>query len=106
MVVEMDEATKEQVSVMFAGIENDVSIHLFIKDHECLYCSDTTTLVNLIADLSDKVKVVVHKDPLTTGKAAEWGVKYHPAIVLHGKGEYKVRFYGIPAGHEFGALVG
>jgi glutaredoxin-like protein len=106
MVVEMDEATKEQVSVMFAGIENDVSIHLFIKDHECLYCSDTTTLVNLIADLSDKVKVVVHKDPLMTGKAAEWGVKYHPAIVLHGKGEYKVRFYGIPAGHEFGALVG
>ncbi|MCK4483944.1 MAG: thioredoxin family protein, partial [Candidatus Thorarchaeota archaeon] len=33
------------------------------------------------------------------------GVKYYPAIVLHGKGEYKVRFYGIPSGHEFGALV-
>jgi glutaredoxin-like protein len=63
-------------------------------------------MVEQLADLSDKVTVVEHKGSLDAGKAKEWGVEYHPAIVLHGEKEYNVKFYGIPAGHEFGALVG
>ncbi len=105
MVVEMDEATKEQVRVMFAALDHDVTAHLFVKDHDCLYCGDTTSLITQVADLSAKVKVVVHKDAIGEGKAAEYGVTNHPTIILHGKEQYKVRFVGIPAGHEFGALV-
>lgn len=105
LVVEMDEATKEQVKVMFSTLTNEVTIHLFVKDHDCLYCGDTTTLVNMVAALSNKIKVERHIDQLGTGKAAEMGIRAFPTIVLHGKEEYKVRFMGIPAGHEFGALI-
>ena len=101
----MEEATKEQVRVMFATLDHEVTAHLFVKDHDCLYCGDTATLIAQVADLSEKVKVEVHKDNIGEGKAAEFEVTNHPMIILHGKEEYKVRFLGIPAGHEFGALI-
>ncbi len=105
LVVEMDEATKEQVKVMFSTLEDDVTIHLFVKDHDCLYCGDTTALITMVADLSKKITVEKHTDEIGSGKAAEMGVRAHPTVVLHGKDKYKVRFLGIPAGHEFGALI-
>ncbi|MHA1909543.1 MAG: protein disulfide oxidoreductase [Candidatus Thorarchaeota archaeon] len=103
--MEMDNTTKEQVKVMFATLEGEVTAHLFVKDHDCLYCGDTADLINQVAELSDKVKVEKHTDAIGEGMAAELGVKHHPTIVLHGKEKYKVRFLGIPAGHEFGALI-
>lgn len=106
MVVEIDSSMQEQVKMMFITLDAEVSIHLFTKDHDCLYCADTQTMVTQIANLSDKVIVIQHKGDIESGKAEEMGVKFTPAIVLHGKGEYKVRFYGIPVGLEFGSLVG
>ncbi len=101
----MDQATKEQVKVMFAALDAEVTAHLFVKDHDCLYCGDTAEIINQVAELSNKVKVEKHTDEIGTGMAAELGVRLHPTIVLHGKEKYKVRFIGIPAGHEFGALI-
>jgi glutaredoxin-like protein len=106
MVVEMDDATRAQVLEMFEGLANDVTIHLFLKDHDCLYCNDTLALVELVVDLSKKLHLEVHRGDVGKGLAARLGVRFTPAIVLHGKEQYKIRFYGIPAGHEFGALVG
>ena len=100
----MDDATTAQV--METGLVDDVTIHLFVQDHECLYCNDVRDMVNQLAELSDKVSVNEHKGSLDEGDAKEMGVIHTPAIVLHGKKPYNVKFYGIPAGHEFGALVG
>lgn len=101
----MDQATKEQVKVMFAALDAEVTAHLFVKEHDCLYCGDTAEIINQVAELSDKVKVEKHTDEIGEGMAAELGIRRHPTIVLHGKDKYKVRFLGIPAGHEFGALI-
>ncbi|MFW9794335.1 MAG: thioredoxin family protein [Candidatus Thorarchaeota archaeon] len=106
MVVEMDDATREQVQEMFNELTDDVTIHLFIKDHDCLYCSDVKDMVEQVADLSNKVKVNEHKGSLDSDTAKEMGIEHTPAIVLHGKEPYNVKFYGIPAGHEFGSLIG
>lgn len=116
MVVEMDDAMKDQVREMFEFLVNDVTAHLFTADHQCLYCNDTKSLITQVADLSDKITVVEHKGPskkpgespsaATLEVADEFGVRFTPAILLHGSEKYNVRFYGIPAGHEFGALIG
>ena len=106
MVVEIDDATKDQVTQMFEGLDSDVKIHLFIQEHDCLYCNDTGALVSQVAALSKKITVVEHKGALDSPNAVKMGIKMTPAIVLHGKDEYKIRYYGIPAGHEFGALIG
>jgi glutaredoxin-like protein len=106
MVVEMDDATREQVREMFAEIINDVTIHLFLEERNCLYCNDVKDMVEQLAELTDKITIVEHKGSLDAREAKEMGVEHHPAIVLHGKDKYNIKFYGIPAGHEFGALVG
>ncbi len=91
---------------LFDALEHEVTVHVFVEDHDCLYCGDTQALVENVADLSEKVKVEVHRGPLDSDAAKEMGVRFHPAVVIHGEKPYKIRFYGIPAGHEFGALVG
>ncbi|MBY8997982.1 MAG: thioredoxin family protein [Candidatus Thorarchaeota archaeon] len=106
MVVEMDDATKEQVIELFSGIVNDVTVHLFLEEINCLYCNDTKDMVEQLAELSDRINIVEHKGSIDSDDAKEMGIERHPAIVLHGKEKYNVKFYGIPAGHEFGALVG
>lgn len=106
MVVEMDDATREQVKEMFETLDNEVTIHLFTESEKCLYCNDTRDMVEMVAELSGLIKVQEHQGPLDSELAKKLGVRHHPAIVLHGKDEYKVKFYGIPAGHEFAALIG
>jgi glutaredoxin-like protein len=104
MVVEMDEPTRQQVRKMFEALDGIVTIHLFTEVEQCLLCNETKELVTKVAELSDKIKVVPHEGPLKKGKGF-LGVQYTPALVLHGAKEYKIRFYGMPAGHEFGALI-
>ncbi len=106
MVIELDDSTKDQILEMFDALVNDVTIHVFVKDHDCLYCNDTMALATQVADISGKVNVTIHKGELTVPEAAGMRVRYTPAIVIHGKDEYKIRYYGIPAGYEFGALIG
>jgi len=106
MVVELDEETRQQIIEMFENLVNDVTIYLFTENSNCLYCNDTRDMVELVAELSDKVMVEEHKGPLTSDIAKKMGVEHHPAIVLHGNEPYNVKFYGIPAGHEFSALIG
>ncbi|TFG08323.1 glutaredoxin [Candidatus Thorarchaeota archaeon] len=106
MVVEMDEGTREQVQEMFTDLEEDVTLHVFLKDHDCLYCNDTREIAEQVAELSEKVHTEFHVGEVEDSLAKEFGIRFSPAIVVHGKDEYKIRFYGIPAGHEFGALIG
>ncbi|MFQ5833428.1 MAG: thioredoxin family protein [Candidatus Thorarchaeota archaeon] len=106
MVVEIDDETKTQVMEVFEGLENDVTMHVFIEGKKCLYCQDVRDMAEQIAELSEKISVIVHEDTLGEGKAAEFGVVRVPATILHGADDYKIRFYGIAAGHEFGALIG
>lgn len=102
----MDEGTREQVQEMFLDLEHDVTLHVFLKDHDCLYCNDTREIAKQIAELSEKISVEIHTGSLDDPLAKKLRVRFIPAIVVHGEKEYSIRFYGIPAGHEFGALVG
>ncbi|RDE11288.1 MAG: glutaredoxin [Candidatus Thorarchaeota archaeon] len=104
MVVEIDEPTRQQLLHILGGLDQEVTIHLFTEGTECLFCNDTSDLVNKVSALSEKIRVVPHQGPQKKGKNP-FGVQRTPAIVMHGAKEYKVKFYGIPVGHEFGAFV-
>ena len=104
MVVEMDDETRAQVKELFGELKDNVIIHMFMKEQDCLYCNDTNDLVNLVAENSDKVSVKQHM--IGSDKAKEFGIEYAPGIALEGAKKYNLKFYGIPAGHEFGALIG
>ena len=106
MVVEIDEDTQAQVRELFEPMVNNVVMHVFIDGEKCLYCNDVKSMAEQIAELSDNISLEIHDGPPGKGKAAEFGVEHVPATVLHGAAQYKIKFYGIAAGHEFGALIG
>ena len=67
--------------------------------------AETLQLVKELAALSDKLSLQVFNFLLETERAAEYGVDKVPATVIRNEKDYGIRFYGLPAGYEFSALL-
>ncbi len=71
-------------------------------------CSDTRQLIEEIGALSDKITVDVRDFVADEALAKQYHVDKIPAVTILGGKEdrdYGIRFYGIPSGYEFGALI-
>ncbi len=107
MVVELDAHTKSYVQDLFQSLENPVKIYVFIGENRCLFCNETVEIVNILKDLAPDGKIITEitnmdKEP---EKAEKFGIDKYPAILIHGKEEYNIRYFGIPSGYEFSSLV-
>jgi alkyl hydroperoxide reductase subunit AhpF len=71
----------------------------------CETCEDTENLLKEVVALSDKLKLTVHDVGASKDEAVKLGIDRVPAIVLNGAARGKVRFFGIPSGYEFSALI-
>ncbi len=102
--IEYDESLVKELKQALNAMTNPARL-LFFYDpsSECEHCDDIRDILRLLTLASDKVKVVeLTKD---SAEARRLDVQMFPAIVVHGVEEYNVRFFGTPAGYEFGALV-
>lgn len=107
----IDERTAEQVEDMLAELPRPIRLTLFVKDQDCMLCSDTEGLLNEVATLSPKVELQI----LNMDQEPEWvdkmGIALAPALVIEAQDEqgewvdYGVRYYGIPSGYEFTSLI-
>ena len=82
-----------------------VRIVMFTQELECRFCSDTRTLAQDMATLSDKISVDVYDFVADADKAKEYGIDKIPALAIIGKIDHGVRIYGIPYGYELQTLV-
>jgi glutaredoxin-like protein len=97
---------KEQLRAEFKEkLVDPVRIIMFTQEMECRFCSDTRTLAQDMATLSDKISVDVYDFIKDAQKAKEYGIDKIPAIALIGKIDHGVRIYGIPYGYELNTLV-
>ncbi len=101
----IDANTAAQLKQLFSGITNPVGLKLFKSDVGCRYCSHTHQLMEEVAGFSEHLKLEVfdmaeHKD-----LAEQYHIDRAPALVIQGAEDEGVRFYGIPAGHEFATIV-
>ncbi|RME79755.1 MAG: glutaredoxin [Methanobacteriota archaeon] len=92
----LDENTKKQVKEFLASMDGDVSLSLNIRKDDCEHCSDVKELLEEISALTDNVKLVVNE---------VGGDEKAPTITIKGKNKGSMTYYGIPAGHEFGAFL-
>lgn len=104
----MKDEDRQQLTTIFAEhLTNPVKLVMFTQDKECEFCTNTRELLEEVAELSDNVALEVLDFVKDADKAKALGVDKIPAIVLLGPNDqdFGIRFYGIPAGYEFTALV-
>lgn len=71
----------------------------------CETCSQTEELLEEVASLSDKLKLTVHELSAAKEQAFALGINCVPAFIFKGASRGNVRFFGIPSGYEFSALI-
>ncbi len=105
MPVEYDEELVGELTRMFAGLKNPVIIRYFRDpEAECMYCDDTEQILELVNKTSNG-KVKIEKYSSRDPEAKKYNIPMFPAILIHGVDEWNIRYFGIPAGYEFGAFV-
>jgi len=88
------------------NLVNPVTMRVFTQEFECQYCADLRSLAEELVEIGDgKLRLEVYDFERDADKASAWGVDKIPALLLHGAREYKVRYFGLPAGYEFAALL-
>lgn len=71
----------------------------------CEMCEETQQLLEEVVALSDKLSLTVHELAEAKEEAARHGIDRVPAFVLKGAARGSVRYFGIPSGYEFSALI-
>ena len=102
----LKESDKEAVRERFSELQSDVKIINFTQTIECTYCSETRSLLEEVAGLSDKISLDVYNFITDEEKVKEFNIDKIPATVIMGEKDYGIRFYGIPSGYEFSSLLG
>ncbi|MDA8272773.1 MAG: thioredoxin family protein [Deltaproteobacteria bacterium] len=86
-------------------LKNNVKIIFFKSEDACLYCKEVKDILLEVSGLSDKISLEEYDFDQDKEKVKRYSIKRTPGIVIEGEKDYGVRFYGIPAGHEFMTLI-
>ena len=107
----LDENTQKIIETELEALQDEVEFVVFTADDEdCEFCNDTLGLITELASVSDKLSLQSWDIDNDEAVAEKYGVDKIPAIVLlrkkdSGEKDFGIRYYGIPAGHEFMTLL-
>ena len=106
----LDNGLKKQVRQVFEDFKEPVILLFFGSAAKCEYCEETAQLLTEVTALSDLLALEVHDLDEEGELASQYHVDKAPGIVIAGRqGEeiidFGIRYYGVPAGTEFGALI-
>lgn len=102
----LEDKVKKQLRSELSKLTEEVKLIFFTQEIECQFCQQTHQLLEEVSSLSDKVKLIIYNFVLNKDEVEKYGIDKIPATVVEGKVDYGIRFYGIPAGYEFSALIG
>jgi glutaredoxin-like protein len=105
----LNDEIRSQLHDEFAGLTGQVKLVLFTQEMECQYCSETRSLAEEVAGLSDKIDVEIYDFVKDSEIVETYGIDKIPAMAIVKGGEepkdYGIRLYGIPSGYEFSTLI-
>jgi glutaredoxin-like protein len=94
--------------ILDKGMMGDVTLVNFTQEFECDYCRETRQLLQELSQISgNRIRVEVYDFVRDADAATKFGVDKIPATVITGGvvGHYGIRYFGVPAGYEFGSLL-
>ena len=89
----------------FANLKNPVKLICFTQEFECQYCTETRSLLEEVEQLSDQIELQVYDFQKDETEVKKYNIDKIPAIVVEGTQDFGIRYFGIPAGYEFSALI-
>ena len=92
----LDNHTKEEVKKFFGDLGGDVKLTLSVRKDGCEYCGEVKQLLQELSELIPSVDLSIEEVDASSPA---------PVIQIEGKNKGKMAYYGIPAGHEFGAFL-
>jgi glutaredoxin-like protein len=101
----LSDKIKNDLIESFKSLNKPVNLKYFTQENECLYCKETRELLSEVKESSDKIRLEIFDFVKDQSKAESYGVDKIPAIIVMDERDYGIKFYGIPAGYEFGSLV-
>lgn len=112
----LNSSVRKQVqAALDARMKDPVTLVLFTQGEpaaggvalECEFCAQTRELLQEVAALSPKLSLEIRDLLADADEAKRFGVDKIPAIAVLGADgrDHGIRFYGIPSGYEFGALI-
>jgi glutaredoxin-like protein len=94
-----------EVRERLQGMPNPVKLLHFTQELNLEYGREARQLLEELTQLSDKLSLETYNFLLDKEKAAEYSVDKVPATVIRNGKDYGIRFFGLPAGYEFAALL-
>jgi alkyl hydroperoxide reductase subunit AhpF len=102
----LTEEVTAELREAFTGLADPVRLAVFSQALAEPISEEVRRLVEELAGLDERLSVESCNFVLNQERASELGIERIPAIaVLGAETDYGVRFYGLPAGYEFGSLV-
>jgi alkyl hydroperoxide reductase subunit AhpF len=115
----LKDSDREQLQKQFEKLQNPVKLLFFTQALDCDYCGLTQQVLEEVVTLSDKITLETANFAIDKAKVFEYKIQRVPAIAVLGvearsedgksstfDRDYGIRFYGVPAGFEFAALLG
>jgi glutaredoxin-like protein len=100
----LDDNTKKEVREFLKGMESRIKI-VFFDNAEGQYSGELNMLLEDIGETTDKIELEKHDFEKDREIAKRYDVDVAPVMIFEGRNRGKVRFYGIPSGHEFGGFL-
>jgi len=105
----LKEEDREHLINEFKSLQHPVKLVVFTQKFECQYCEETRMIAEEVAGLSDKISLEVYDFETDKEIAEQYEIDKIPATIIMRGGEdpqdYRIRYYGIPAGYEFSSVV-
>ena len=101
----LPDAVTQRVREKLQGLSAPVNLIVFTHDSSSPAGEETCTLMKELATISDQVCVEFYDVGIDTAKRDEYRIDKVPATVVEGQKDYGIRFYGLPSGYEFAALL-
>jgi glutaredoxin-like protein len=104
----LDDTIAKQLKEILDLMKDEVTLVFFTQTIECAICREADALLQEIAALNDKLKLVRYDLVKDKDQAAAYRVDKIPAILLLDKDgrDLGVSFYGVPGGYEINSFLG
>jgi len=84
---------------------NPVKLVHFTQEQNLEYGREARQLLAELAQINEKISLAAYDFLIDKEKVAEYAIDKVPATVIRNGKDYGIRFFGLPSGYEFAALL-